>query len=297
MIRSMTGYGEAERPLEDGVLRVEIKTVNHRFFNASVRTPPGFDRIEHEFQAWLRPHISRGHVHLVITVEGGPAGKDGSLPELDMARARQYANLLRRLRDELDLTGGPDVASVARFGEIFRTPEPVRTIPTVEPEALRSLVEEAARGAVALREAEGRRLQEDMEERLRVLEECLDIIAERAPARLVRERNRLTAAVRDLVGQEDIDEERMTREIAYLAERWDINEEIVRFRSHVRLFHETLAAPGEEPVGKRLAFIVQEMHREANTIGAKANDPEIAHASVAMKEEVERLREQVENVE
>jgi uncharacterized protein (TIGR00255 family) len=103
--------------------------------------------------------------------------------------------------------------------------------------------------------------------------------------------------VRELAGQVDVDEERLAREIAWMAEKWDINEEIVRFRSHVALFRETLASDGAEAVGKRLSFVVQEMHREANTIGAKANDAVIARASVAMKEEVERLREQVENVE
>jgi uncharacterized protein (TIGR00255 family) len=103
--------------------------------------------------------------------------------------------------------------------------------------------------------------------------------------------------VRELADQHGVDEERLAREVAYLAEKWDINEELVRFRAHVEHFRETMAAPAEEPVGKRLGFLVQEMHREANTIGAKANDAAIARASVAIKEEIERLREQLENVE
>jgi len=119
----------------------------------------------------------------------------------------------------------------------------------------------------------------------------------RAPARLTAERDRLREQIRELADSEDVDEERLAREIAYLAERWDINEEIVRFRSHLDLFRDTLASDVDEAVGKRLSFVVQEMHREANTIGSKANDAAITRASVAMKEEIEKLREQVENVE
>jgi uncharacterized protein (TIGR00255 family) len=292
----MTGFGEAERVLEDGVLRVEIKTVNHRFFNASVRTPPGFDRIEHELQGWLRPLVSRGHVHLVVSFVR-PQGRDADLPQLDMHRARHYAGLLRRLRDELDLTGSPDVHAVARFGDIFRVGEAKSEDAAPDTEVVRNLVETAGRALVRMREIEGARLQKDMEERLAVLASEVERVAQRAPERLVRERDRLRAVVAELTGQTELDEDRLTREIVYLAERWDLNEEVVRFRSHLQLFRETLAAGDGEPVGKRLSFIVQEMHREANTIGSKANDSEIAHASVAMKEEIERLREQVENVE
>ena len=125
----------------------------------------------------------------------------------------------------------------------------------------------------------------------------LAVVEERAPERLVRERDRLREAVRELAAQVDVDEDRLAREVAYLAERWDINEEVVRFRSHLVAFREALDGEGAEAVGKRLGFLVQEMHREANTIGSKANDAVIAQASVALKEEIERLREQVENVE
>jgi uncharacterized protein (TIGR00255 family) len=188
------------------------------------------------------------------------------------------------------------VASLVRFGDIFRTPE---STPKVVPEEglVRDLVEEATRALLAMRETEGRRLEEDRRERLSVLESETVRVALRAPERLVRERDRLRAALRDLTEQEDLDEERLAREVAYMAERWDLNEEIVRLRSHLPLFQETLSGESAEGVGKRLSFIVQEMHREVNTIASKANDAEIARAAVAMKEEVERLREQVENVE
>ena len=129
------------------------------------------------------------------------------------------------------------------------------------------------------------------------MSDALDKIEERAPQRLISERDRLREAVKELAEQTEVDEDRLAREIAYLAEKWDINEELVRFRSHIELFREALTGDASEPVGKRLGFLIQEMHREANTIGSKANDAEISQASVALKQEVERVREQVENVE
>jgi uncharacterized protein (TIGR00255 family) len=185
---------------------------------------------------------------------------------------------------------------LARFSDVFRAPEP-DDLPPVEVEVLREMAAEAAQELVRLREAEGVRLEADLVERLAVMSTQLERVAERAPDRLVQERDRLREAVQELSEQVEVDEDRLAREIAYLADKWDINEEIVRYRSHIELFHEALAGDGSEPVGKRLGFLVQEMHREANTIGSKANDAVITEASMALKEEIERVREQVENVE
>lgn len=293
MIRSMTGFGEAEHRTEDALLRVQIKTVNHRFLNTSVRTPPGFDRVEHEIQHWLRSHLSRGHVSVSITMERLEADDDG-LPRIDEARARHYAALLAELRDTLGLDGGVDLRSLLRFGDVFTTAD-ARERPEVEADRVRPAVDAAARAVVVHRTSEGARLKADMDGRLAAMRESLDRVAERAPARLVAERDRLRAQIAELAEAEDVDDERLAREIAWLAEKWDINEEIVRFRAHIELFEE--ACEAGEPVGKRLSFLVQEMHREANTIGSKANDADISHAAVSLKEELERLREQVENVE
>jgi uncharacterized protein (TIGR00255 family) len=297
MIRSMTGFGEAEREVAAGLLRVSIKTVNHRFLNLSVRTPPGFDRLEHEIPGWVRPFLQRGHATVSITLDRGSDAEDQDLPQVDMDRAARYVSIFRLMQEELGLEGSVDVCTLARFPDVLRAPERRHRGPEVEGEELQPVVEVAARAAVAMREVEGARLGEDLEGRLQALARQLDVVEARAPERLLAERDRLRAQVRELVQSEDVDEERLAREVAYLAEKWDINEELVRFRSHIALFRETLAADPYEPVGKRLSFVVQEMHREANTIGSKANDAAITHASVAMKEEIERLREQVENVE
>ena len=297
MIRSMTGFGEAEEVTPAGVLRVEIKTVNHRFFNANLRTPTGFDRFESEIQSWLRPVLSRGHVTYMLSIDRGLGEANDTLPELDLERAKRYGELLETLRRELGIEAPVDLSHVSRFGEIFRAPERGNAAAEVEGEVIRRLTEVAAGQVVVLREAEGARLQRDLEEHLRAIEEALVEVEAHAPARLVAERDRLRAAVAELTEAHSVDEDRLAREIAYLAEKWDINEELVRFRSHVELFREALEADANEPVGKRLGFLIQEMNREANTIGSKANDARISHAAVGLKEDVERLREQVENVE
>ena len=293
----MTGFGEAEEVTAAGVVRVEIKSVNHRFFNANVRTPPGFDRFEGDIQSWLRPFLSRGHVTYTLSIDRDTAEANDTLPELDLERAKRYGELLETLRRELDLEAPVDLSHISRFGEIFRPPERGNASALVEGEVICRLTEAAATEVVLLREAEGARLQRDLEEHLQAIEEALVRVEAYAPERLVAERDRLRAAVAELVETHSVDEDRLAREIAYLAEKWDINEEIVRFRSHAELFNEALRSEASEPVGKRLGFLVQEMNREANTIGSKANDARIAQTAVGLKEEVERLREQLENVE
>lgn len=293
----MTGFGEAEEVVAVGVVRVEIKTVNHRFFNANLRTPTGFDRLEADIQSWLRLSLSRGHVTYTLSIDRDMTEANDTLPELDLERAKRYGELLETLRRELGVEAPVDLSHVSRFGEIFRAPERASGPAQVEADVIQRLTRAAAAEVVSLREAEGVRLLRDLEEHLGAIEEALVRVESRAPERLVAERDRLRAAVAELTDAHAVDEDRLAREIAYLAEKWDINEELVRFRSHVELFQEALRAEASEPVGKRLGFLIQEMNREANTIGSKANDAEIAQAAVALKEEVERLREQVENVE
>lgn len=295
MIRSMTGFGEAEVPVEGGRVRAQIKSVNHRFLNTSIRTPYGFDGHDAEIQAWLRPFVTRGHVSVSISFEREDAGS-GDLPVVDETRAAHYVEQLEQLRVRHGLGGTVSVADLLRFNDVFQSPDKVEA-PALEVETVKSAVEAACAKLVEYREAEGKRLHDDLEGRLAAITEQLDRVEARAPARLTAERDRLREAIRELAENEEVDEDRLAKEIAWLAEKWDINEELVRFRAHVELFRETLDGDASESVGKRLSFVVQEMHREANTIGSKANDAEISHASVALKEEVERLREQVENVE
>jgi uncharacterized protein (TIGR00255 family) len=290
----MTGYGESERDTPAGRLRVEVKTVNHRYLNVAIKTPVGLDKLEPAMVDALKQHLHRGHVSASLSVRRDGERDLGIRPDLEKARA--YLAALEALRRDLKVSGDVTLSMLAHFTELLRGPESDRTLDVV-PADVASLAEEAAAAAKSLREAEGERLAADIAARLDAIDAELGRVAARAPQRLVEQRDRLREQVRELAEQVEVDEDRLAREIAYLAERWDVNEEVVRFRSHVELFREAIAADGSEPVGKRLGFLAQEMQREANTIASKANDALMARSAVALKEEIERIREQVENVE
>ncbi|HBU57773.1 MAG TPA: YicC family protein [Gemmatimonadetes bacterium] len=295
MIRSMTGFGEAELEIEAGRLRLEVKTVNHRFLNANIKTPSGFDRFEKAMIDALKPWVSRGHVSAYLSLDRSAVAGQVE-PSIDLEKAKGYQTALETLKRELDVPGEPDLEMLSRFSDIFRAPDRNQAVSVEEDDLLR-LVDKAGSGVRAMREAEGLRLASDLDDRLRAIESRLDEVEQRAPERLSEQRTKLRRAVQELSAQLEVDEDRLAREIAYLAEKWDINEEIVRFRSHIDLFRSALSGDASEPVGKRLGFLVQEMLREANTVASKANDSKLAQASVAIKEEIERIREQVENVE
>jgi uncharacterized protein (TIGR00255 family) len=297
MIRSMTGYGEAERQTPAGRLRAEVRTVNHRFFSANLRLSPALERYESVVRDALRELLPRGHVSCTIRLErGDPSGDGEPALGIDESKARGYVAALRMLKDRLELPGEVDVALVSRFGDLFVLGEEPNGV-AVTAEDARDVTTAAARATAAMRAAEGERLAADLEARLTAIARAVDRIEESSPGRLVRERDRLRRAVRDLLDGVSVDEDRIAREIAFLVEKWNIGEELVRLRSHIELFRATLGAPADEPVGKRLSFLIQEMNREANTIGSKANDAAIEHEVVGIKDEIERLREQIENVE
>lgn len=295
MIRSMTGFGEAERDTPAGRLRAEVKTVNHRFFSVNIRLPNGLERFEPQVRDWLRTAVARGHANFSLRLSEGEGEAAAPALKLDVARARQYADIFRAMKSELGLAGEVDLALISRFNDVIVRDDEAG--PELEEAEVREATLAAVQALVVMREAEGRRLHDDLEERLVAMEQELAVVEEHAPTRLVAERDRLRRAVVELAEGVGIDEERLAREIALLADKWDISEETVRLRSHVEHFRKLLDEEAAEPVGKRLSFLVQEMHRETNTIGSKANDAAIEQRVVNMKNEIERLREQVENVE
>lgn len=296
MIRSMTGFGEAERDTPAGRLRCEVKTVNHRYFSANIRTSTPLERFEPQIREWLRSLMPRGHVNCSVRLNGGTEPGEAPPLALDEVRAQQYLTLLQELKDRFGLPGEVDLALLSRFGELIRTAEP-EDIDAIEADDIRVVTEEAARAAVSMREIEGKKLSEDLRNRLNAIERALEAIGRLAPERLIAERDRMRRVVTELAAGVGVDEDRITREIAHMAERLDISEELVRLRSHIALFRDLLMHNSEEPVGKRLGFLTQEMHREANTIGSKSNDSQIDHQVIAIKDEIERLREQIENIE
>ncbi len=293
MIQSMTGFGSAEGPYGRGRVTIEVRAVNHRFFNPSLKLPGRLSRWETEIREALRRRVARGHVTLVARVEDAPAA--GIV--VDEERAAAYAASLRDLSDRLGLTGGVDLATLLRLPDVIRAAGEDEPAPADGPAELLVVVEQAADALIEMRRAEGERLAAELRERLAVMEDAMARVAARAPERLVEHRDRLRASVRELTEGLAVDEQRLAQEIALLADRLDVQEEVARFAGHLTAFRDALDAGGAEPVGKRLGFLLQEMLREVNTTGSKANDAAILRDVLLLKEELERIREQVENVE
>ena len=295
----MTGFGEAETDLEAGRLRAEVRTVNNRYLNIRFRMPSTLDRHQRALESTIKNHFSRGQINVSIVYDSG-FGREGAgtRPVIDLERARAYLDGLHSLQEETGVGGSIDIGVLARLRGVFEEEDPQGKLGEIGENLLMDLVEEATRRALAVREQEGASLAADLLERIDAMETEISRIERKAPERLVAERDRLREAVRSLLdGETPVDEDRVAREIAHLAERWDVHEELVRFRSHLEMLRSTLEDPEPAGVGKRLGFIAQELLREANTIGSKANDAEIGGAVIALKEEIERLREQIENIE
>ena len=287
----MTGFGAAEGRVRAFRVGVEIRSVNHRFFNPSIKLPGAFSRWEAEVREALRQRIARGHVSLTARI-----GRDAEGRALvDEARFAGYVEQLRSLQDRFALGGELDVATVLRMPDIFVAGEPMPEIDS--PAELLAIVGDAVAALTAMREEEGGRLAADLQARVASIEGAVARIAERAPERVVEQRDRLRTAVRELADGVAVDEQRIAQEIALLADRLDVSEEMARFASHLTAFRAALDDRDGEPVGKRLGFLLQELLRETNTTGSKANDVAILRDVVLIKEELERIREQVENLE
>ncbi len=287
----MTGYGVAEGPLGGGRLTVELRTVNHRYFNGQFRLPFGLQPFESELRTRLRERLERGNVTVrAHWIEAPPRSVS---VKLNLDRAQAVISALTELKTALNLAGEIDLGFVARQPDVLTLPDDDEL--DVDRGELVTLLDRALAGVVQMRQREGAVLGADLERRLTTLEQHLTDVEARAPQRVEAERERLRRAVSDLLDGKPVDDNRLLQEIALLADKLDITEEIVRLRAHIQACREALA--GESAAGRALAFFGQEMLREINTIGSKANDARITNIVVAMKGELEKYREQVENIE
>ena len=291
MPNSMTGFGAAEGPVGGGRLRVEIRTVNHRYFNLAPKLPGDLSGLEGELRERLRREFDRGHVAVQARWAEYPERAGGF--NVDMDRARLVTARLRELQTALGLAGDVTLELIARQPEVLSTAgDEAAAITWAEVEPI---VAHAAAECRAMRAREGEALAAELRHRLDLLVQASDVVTRRAPERLVRERDRLRGAVAELLDGRQTDENRLAQEIAFQADRLDITEELVRFRAHVAAVRGALGAA--RPVGKQLGFLAQELGREVNTMGSKANDAELAQQVIGMKGELEKFREQLENLE
>jgi uncharacterized protein (TIGR00255 family) len=296
MLRSMTGFGRATARAGTTEATVEVRAVNGRFAEVAVRAPRALNAFEPAIQTGVKEALGRGNVAVSITLQ---RRSEAAPLAINREAARQYARLLLDLRDASGLR--PEEAPVT-LDHLLRYPEVLAAPADDDDDAERTeawaAVEPALAAALdaldAMRLQEGRALAEDMAHRLALIEEALAEVEGRAPRRVEEARARLRERLEDLLGDERVNRDRLETEMALLADRLDVAEECVRLRSHLAQFREALAAP--EAVGRRLNFLAQELNREANTIGSKANDAEVARHAVRIKEELERIREQVQNV-
>jgi len=279
MTKSMTGYGKAEGILSGRKMTVEMKSVNHRFLEISLRLP----------QMLLPLKID---IVVRANGDGNPADEERFM--LNIPLIRNYYALLSQLKGELHITEDISLATLTGLRDIF-VPVEIEQQPAELWEGFSGILDEAVKGFSAMRETEGECLTRDLRDRLDAISGFLDKIDSRAPAVVVEYQKRLTERIRELAAGIALDESRLLQEVAIMAERSDITEEIVRLRSHVEQFSDMLA--DENAAGRKIDFLLQEMGREINTIGSKSGDIEISRFVVEVKSELAKLREQVQNIE
>ncbi|RUM35372.1 MAG: YicC family protein [Desulfobulbus sp.] len=290
--RSMTGFGRGEAVLDERSWTVEIRTVNHRFLDQKVVIPRAFTGLEERIKKTVAAHQDRGRVDILLTLHGKSSG--GPLLTVDMELARQYHACLRELADEFGLGPRIQLTELLQQREIIsmqeQSPDLDKEWPLVE-QAVISALDECA----AMREQEGLSLKKDLGERLDTFAAIVADIEKNIPEVVKLRQQELEKRVNKLLDGMDIDPLRLAQETAVMADKADVTEEVVRLVSHISQFRDFLHS--DEPVGRRLDFLLQEFLREVNTLSSKISNAAIAHLGVEMKNEIEKLREQVQNIE
>ncbi|XOQ48987.1 MAG: YicC family protein [Eubacteriales bacterium] len=292
MIRSMTGFGRCEKMVNGRNIIVEIKSVNHRYFEFSSRITRGYGFLDDKLKSYLQSKISRGKIDVFVSVE--TLEDTDAQVLINHSLAAGYVNALRELSERYNLKDDISVTTVSRYSDIFT----IHKAPDDEAmiwDAVRMVTDEALQAFIAMRETEGARLKEDVLQRAQTILEIVGKIEERSPQTVKEYQQKLFQKLKEMLGDSNIDEQRILTEAAIFADKVAVSEETVRLRSHFDQFANMLKS--DEAVGRKLDFIVQEMNREANTIGSKCVDAQIAHMVVDIKAEIEKIREQIQNIE
>jgi uncharacterized protein (TIGR00255 family) len=292
MIESMTGFGKGEASAKGVTVTVELRSVNNRFLEISTRAPKAIAQRENEIKELVKAKIARGKISLSASKD---EESDGDLPiTVDKKRAKEIHAVLEQLRKTAKIKEPVKLEHMLHFSEIFQTKEAAED--ETEWNLFRKALLQAVDGLKKMREKEGAELARDAKERIQKINKNIDLVEQLSKKRIPEERKRLNEKVSQLVEDKSIiNNQRLELEIAILSEKLDVTEECVRFRSHNKFFLEALLS--KESEGRKLNFLIQEMGREANTIGSKCNDVEIAHIVVGIKEELEKIREQLQNFE
>ncbi|MCM1025279.1 MAG: YicC family protein [Roseburia sp.] len=292
MIKSMTGFGRCETAGNNRKFTVEMKAVNHRYLDVNIKMPKSLNFFESAIRGELKAFIARGKVDLFISYED--LSEKTSAVRYNRETAAEYLAYLRQMAEEFGLEDDVRVSVLAKFPEVFTMEEA-----GIDEEELWKELQRAVRGAAEMfvqsRVTEGEHLKEDLLEKLEGMLGQVDFIDSRSPQVLAEYRRKLEEKVRELLGDNTLDESRLLTEITIFADKICVDEEIVRLRSHVETTRNALLEGGS--IGRKLDFIAQEMNREANTILSKSNDLEISNCAIELKTEIEKVREQIQNIE
>lgn len=292
MARSMTGFGRAGYTASGLDITVELKSVNHRYFEFTSRLPRGYMYLEENLKSFCQQQISRGKLEVSVIIEDKGAGT--AAVEANTALAEAYLNAVKGLSERLRIKNDVKMSSLMNIPELFTVKKQ-----TLEEETVTSAVLAAAKEAmdsfIAMRDSEGERLKADVLSRADEILRKVEYIEERSPETVTAYRQRLEQKIRELIADVQVDEQRLLTETAVFADKVAVSEETVRLRSHIEQLRQLFDGGG--PIGRKLDFIVQEMNREANTIGSKAQDIDITRTVVDIKSEIEKIREQIQNIE
>ena len=292
LIKSMTGYGRNEAILNGKKITCEIKSVNHRYSDYSVKVPRYYGFMEDRTRQLASEYISRGKVDIYIAVE--------SFDEIDKEiilneeLAKSYIDALLKLKDKFSLKDDISVMSVARYQDVFKL-ERVEEDEDALWESVKNVMMPAVEQFVSMREREGERIQKDLCNRVEYMRSLVKKIDERSDETVALYKEKLYNKIKEVLEDKDIDEARILTEVAIFADKVAVNEELVRLESHFNEFYDIISK--NEPAGRKLDFLIQEINREINTTGSKASDIEIVRTVVELKGEVEKLREQIQNIE
>ncbi len=292
MIRSMTGFGRGEATVDGRDITVEIKSVNHRYFEFNCRTTRGFGFLEEKLKSYIKERVSRGKIDMFVSLSQKEDTE--AIVKINPSLALGYINALKKLSDEYGVKDDISVSTVSSYSDIFQ----VHKAPEDEEEvwnAVKPVLDTALNNFIAMRETEGEKMKADVMSRAKHILSIVDEIESRSPERVKEYEARLKERIEELLGSADYDEQRVITEVAIFADKVAVDEETVRLRSHFDQLKSLMDSDGE--VGRKLDFIIQEMNREANTIGSKANDSSLSHMVVDIKAEIEKIREQIQNIE
>lgn len=293
MIISMTGFGRGEAADNGLNATVELKSLNSRYLDISTRLPQRLQNKELAIKELVQKVVSRGKLNITVYVSEQDSGEPSI--QVDEKKAKAYAKLLNQLRETTGIETPLNIKNITSFSDVFITPEEDEESLKRKWELVKKALENGLSNLMEMRTQEGNQLKNDLIDRINAIDGTLDEIMTITEGRSEEVRKKLHERIKQLIDDENIDEERLEMEVVIMADKMDITEETVRLRAHLKFFIEAIEQP--EPAGRRLNFLTQEINRELNTIGSKANDSGIAHHVVKAKEMLEQIREQVQNVE